>query len=220
MARSATCTVLLLCLGTTSVAGREAAAQRGSVRGRVVVELGDIRVSELGPLVVSLEGGASTPASELPTDTAVIHQKEASFVPAFLVVAPGQTVTMPNDDTIFHNVFSYSKPNDFDLGLYGKGTSRTVTFHHPGVVRIYCSIHESMNGLIVVAPSPYFDTADASGAFEIRNVPPGRYRLRTWNEKLPEAAAEVAVTAAETSMVEVRITEMDSSGLQDTVTFR
>ena len=61
--RSATCTVLLLCLGATSVAGREAAAQRGSVRGRVVVELGDVRVSELGPVVVSLEGGASTPAS-------------------------------------------------------------------------------------------------------------------------------------------------------------
>jgi plastocyanin len=218
--RLAACTVALLCLGTTAVAGREATAQGGSVRGRVVVELGDIRVAELGPLVVSLEGTASTPPSPPPTATAVIHQREASFVPAFLVVAPGQTVVMPNDDTIFHNVFSYSKPNDFDLGLYGNGTSRTVTFHHPGVVRIYCSIHESMNGVIVVAPSPYFDTVDAAGAFEIRNVPPGTYRLRTWNERLPEAAAEVTVGAGETPAVEVRITEQDSSGPRDTVTFR
>jgi plastocyanin len=215
----AACTVALLCLGSTSVAGR-AAAEHGGVRGRVVVELGDIRVSELGPVVVSLEGTGSTPAFQIPTANAVIHQKEASFVPAFLVVAPGQTVTMPNDDTIFHNVFSYSKPNDFDLGLYGKGTSRTVTFQHPGVVRIYCSIHDSMNGLIVVAPSPYFDVADGSGRFEIREVPAGTYRLRTWSEKLPEAAAAVTVSAAETSAVEIRITEQHSGGLQDAVTVR
>jgi plastocyanin len=216
----ATCTVALLCVSSTSVAGRAAAAEHGGVRGRVVVELGDIRVSELGPVVVSLEGTGSAPTFQTPTANAVIHQKEASFVPAFLVVAPGQAVTMPNDDTIFHNVFSYSKPNDFDLGLYGKGTSRTVTFHHPGVVRIYCSIHDSMNGLIVVAPSPYFDVADASGRFEIREVPPGTYRLRTWSEKLPEAAAGVTVSAAETSAVEVRITEQHSGGPQDPVTVR
>ena len=70
---------------------------------------------------------------------------------------------MPNDDVIFHNVFSYSTPNDFDLGLYPRGESRAKTFQYPGVVRIYCSIHESMNATIFVAPSIWHAVVGADG---------------------------------------------------------
>lgn len=115
----------------------------------------------------------------------------------------GQTVEMPNEDGIFHNVFSYSRPNDFDLGLYPSGESRQATLRHPGLVRLYCSIHESMNGAVYVAPSPWYALAGAGGRFEIRGAPPGRYRLRTWAERLPPTSQ--VVTLEEGAGLEVSI---------------
>jgi hypothetical protein len=128
-----------------------------------------------------------------PPRRSVVRQRGARFDPGFVVIAAGQTVDMPNDDPIYHNVFSYSKPNDFDLGLYPSGQSRSVTFRHPGVVRTYCSIHESMNGTVFVSPTPLFAVVDDAGRFEIAEVPPARYRLRTWCDRLPPTEREVRI---------------------------
>lgn len=168
----------------------------GVVHGRVVLDVEDARLSDDLPMVVYLEAAAGSlryRVQDLPTPA--IHQKYARFDPAFLVIAAGQTVEMPNDDRIFHNVFSFSRPNQFDLGIYPRGESRRVTFRYAGVVRMYCSIHSSMSATIVVAPSPYYALAKPDGAFEIRGVPPGRYRIRTWCERLPQAGDVVEILA-------------------------
>lgn len=177
---------LALCLAA-------ATASAGELRGRVSLGVGGVSLDEAGPLVVYLEGSDAPLAFELPKRELEIHQKDASFAPAFLVIAAGETVVMPNDDVIFHNVFSYSTPNDFDLGLYPRGESRAKTFQYPGVVRIYCSIHESMNATIFVAPSIWHAVAGAKGDYAIHDVPPGKYRLRTWNRRLPPASQLVEV---------------------------
>jgi len=90
----------------------------------------------------------------------------------------------------------YSKPNDFDLGLYAAGQTREVAFQHPGVVKLYCSIHESMNGTIFAAPTPFFDVAGEGGHFTLRDVPPGYPWIRTWNEKLPDTEHSIVVPAS------------------------
>ena len=171
-----------------------AGARAEDLRGRVVLDLPGTRLADLGPVVVYLapEPGVAVPPATRP---ASLHQKDAAFAPRFLAVQAGQSVAMLNDDQIFHNVFSYSKPNDFDLGLYAAGESRDVTFKHPGAVKLYCSIHESMNGTIFVAPTPWFAVADADGRFALRGVPPGKHRLRTWNEKLPDTEQTVVAPA-------------------------
>lgn len=170
-------------------------ARAGEIRGRVALEIEGVALEGVGPMVVYLEGIDAPIASKAAPRTLEIKQKNASFSPGFLAIAAGERVVMPNDDVIFHNVFSYSTPNDFDLGLYPQGESREKTFLYPGVVRIYCSIHESMNATIFVAPSSLFALASPSGAFEIRDVPPGSYRLRTWNRRLPPASQLVEVGA-------------------------
>ena len=169
------------------------AAAAGEVRGRVALGVQGVSLEDTGPIVVYLESAGPALHFDLPKRQLEIHQKDASFAPSFLVIAAGETVVMPNDDVIFHNVFSYSTPNDFDLGLYPRGESRAKTFQYPGVVRIYCSIHESMNATIFVAPSIWHAVAGAHGEFAIRDVPPGKYRLRTWNRRLPPASQTVDV---------------------------
>ena len=170
-----------------------APASAGEVRGRIGLGVQGVSLEDTGPIVVYLESAGPPLHFALPKRPLEIHQRDASFAPAFLVIAAGETVVMPNDDVIFHNVFSYSTPNDFDLGLYPRGDSRAKTFQYPGVVRIYCSIHESMSATIFVAPSIWHAIAGPHGEFAIPDVPAGKYRLRTWNRRLPPASQLVEV---------------------------
>jgi plastocyanin len=181
-------TALLLC----------AAAPAGAEEALASVSA---RLADLGQTMVYLSGeGAPAPARH-----AVVRQRNAWFTPDFLAIAVGQSVDMPNDDAIFHNVFSFSRPNDFDLGLYPAGQSRRVTFAHPGVVKIYCSIHETMSATIFVSPSPWFAIARPDGSFRIDDIPPGRHTLNVWNEKLPEAAREIVLAPAEQQRVDMAL---------------
>ncbi|MFI5317432.1 MAG: hypothetical protein ACHQ6T_17160 [Myxococcota bacterium] len=180
-------------LGLALAFGLAAPSVAGEVNGRVALGVQGVSLEDTGPIVIYLESAGPPLHFDLPTRPLEIHQKDASFQPSFLVIAAGETVVMPNDDLIFHNVFSYSTPNDFDLGLYPRGDSRAKTFQYPGVVRIYCSIHESMNATIFVAPSIWHAVAGAHGEFAIRDVPPGKYRLRTWNRRLPPVSQLVEV---------------------------
>jgi plastocyanin len=190
---------LLLALTPIGVARAE------EVRGRVSLGVAGTDLAAAGPIVVYLEGVDGALTFEPPRRKLEIRQKDAAFSPAFLVIAAGETIEMPNDDVIFHNVFSYSTPNDFDLGLYPRGESRAKTFQYPGVVRFYCSIHESMNGTIFVAPSVWHALAGADGSFTLRDVPPGRYRLRTWNRRLPPAAKIVEVGSGAPTLAELSL---------------
>ncbi|MDP3940294.1 MAG: hypothetical protein Q8R92_19435 [Deltaproteobacteria bacterium] len=182
------------------------AAGAENVSGKVSLDLGETSIADVSPLVVylsPLEGQGSHP---IPPEVPVIQQKDARFTPDFLLVAAGQTVRMPNNDVIIHNVFSFSKGNEFDLGLYPRGNSRKVKLRHPGVVRIYCSIHESMNGLIFVSPSPYFAKVKPSGSFEIAGVPPGKYLAKTWSAMLPELVKRVLVEPGSAPVVNLTVT--------------
>lgn len=196
--------VLALLLGLLAAPVASAAQETGTLRGRVVLGVEGVALAEMGPIVVYLEpreGDGAPPALTPPR----VLQKDATFSPGFLAIAVGQSVEMRNDDAIYHNVFSFSKPNDFDLGIYPAGKSRTVTFRYPGVVRTYCSIHDSMRGTIFVSPSPNFAQVDGAGRFSIRNVPVGRHRLRTWCERLPELITAVDVTAGRTTTLELSL---------------
>ncbi len=190
---------LLLACALPAAAQEESA----SVSGRVALGVQGVRLSDLGQTVVFLVSESPPPAAS--HGRLAIHQRNARFAPEFLAIAVGQTVEMANDDAIFHNVFSFSKPNDFDLGLYPAGERRRVSFTHPGVVKIYCSIHESMSGTIFVSPSPWFAVASTSGDFEIAGVPAGRYTLRAWNERLPETLRPLTLAPGDRRRIEISL---------------
>jgi plastocyanin len=198
--------LVLACLAQDAPPKAEAEPPKpGAVRGTVTLHVPGLTLGDAGPVVAYLEGIDAPIRFAVPKAVPTISQTNARFAPSFLVIAAGQTVQFPNDDVIVHNVFSFSRPNDFDLGLYPKGESKSVTFRHPGVVRVYCSIHQSMSAVIYVAPSPHHTLVAADGAFLLRDVPPGRYRLRTWNGKLPSTAAEVTVAAGAEATVALAI---------------
>jgi plastocyanin len=125
--------------------------------------------------------GGETPRPT-PAKGKVISQRNKAFVPRVLAVPVGTKVDFRNEDSIFHNVFSLSKPNDFDTGLYKQGGSYTQVFKKAGPVQLLCNIHSTMVGYVYVVDSPYYGQAEANGAFNIRNVPPGDYEIEVWHE--------------------------------------
>jgi plastocyanin len=117
---------------------------------------------------------------------AVMLQKDKMFTPHVLAVQAGSLVEFPNADPIFHNAFSSYNGQVFDIGLYPPGSTRSVKFARPGVVRVFCNIHASMSALIVVIASPYFATTKPDGTFNIGDVPQGQYNLTVFHERASE----------------------------------
>ncbi len=182
----------LLAVTALPAAAAAAAAGPGRVEGRVELAVEGLAPTDVWPLVAYLER-ADGRAGPVPEQPAVLRQDHARFDPGFMIVTAGQRIDMPNEDAIYHNVFSYSRPNDFDLGIYPRGESRSVRLEHPGFVEVYCSIHENMNAGILVAPTPWHTIVAGDGSFAIDRVPPGRYRLRVWAWELPETVRPLEV---------------------------
>ena len=137
----------------------------------------DPLAAERTHVVIYLEGqGASTPV------TAALEQQNRRFVQETLVVPVGSTVSFPNNDPVFHNVFSLSSPKSFDLGNYPKGHTRTVTFSKPGIVFVNCHLHPTMSAVIVVTPNQWSTKADGAGHFKLPDVPPGKYTVVAWHK--------------------------------------
>ena len=114
--------------------------------------------------------------------TFTITQKSKAFVPRVLAVPNGSSVSFPNEDPIFHNVFSLSTPQPFDLGLYRAGAAKTRTFTQPAVYHVFCNIHPQMVAFLVVAPSPWVAMAGPDGSWRL-DLPAGRYRITALSER-------------------------------------
>src|SRR5579883_2393162 len=122
---------------------------------------------ERSHVVIWIEGQPdSRPAA------ASLEQTGRRFVPDLVAIPAGSTVSFPNLDPIFHNVFSLSKPKSFDLGNYPKGDTRKVVFSRPGIVYVGCHLHPNMAAVIVVTPGECVK-AGADGRFSLDDVPPG-----------------------------------------------
>jgi plastocyanin len=154
-----------------------------------ITVLGTARVAEHREpdVVVWLEAPGAP--REAQTRHVVLDQRNLSFSPHVLVVRVGTRVELPNNDRVFHNVFSFHNGKRFDLGLYPVGTTRTVTFDQPGLSRIFCNIHPNMAAYVVTVDSPYFAVSNSNGDFEIASVSPGTYRYHAWRARGPEIAA-------------------------------
>jgi len=160
-------------------------ASMGMYQRGVAVELRadgemDPLAFERSHVAVYLEGGPKSPVTEFPKVS--IEQRDRRFVPDLVVIPAGATVSFPNFDPIFHNVFSLSKAKSFDLGNYREGQSRLVTFPVPGLVAVYCHLHSNMAASIVVAPSRWAVRADKDGVFSLKDVPAGTYTVVAWHK--------------------------------------
>jgi plastocyanin len=187
-----------LCLLWASALGA-AVSPTGRVEGRVVLDDNGRPRSNASDVVVWIdatrrEAGPreGNPAkSKIPPPTMTSTHKK--FVPRVVAISAGEAVSFPNEDPIFHNVFSVSGENRFDLGLYRRGKSKDRVFPAPGLVRVYCNIHPQMVGYVRVVDSDFFAVTRPDGAFIFDGVPAGERKVKAWCEEGGETSAAVSV---------------------------
>jgi hypothetical protein len=136
-------------------------------------------------------GGTSAPTPGAP---ARIVQRERLILPHATAVRRGQAVEFPNDDDVFHNLFSLSPGNGFNLGRYAPGDSRTHTFGETGVVRLFCDIHAEMAGVVLVVDTPWLARVEGDGSYALRGVPAGEYRAIAWHPAAGSDTTAVTIT--------------------------
>lgn len=144
----------------------------GTVTGRVSIPEGE----PVGYVYVENVYGAP-----LKNESVVIEQSKKQFSPGWAVIQKGTTVKFPNLDNIYHNVFSRSPGNSFDLGMYNSSDEpKSHTFFEPGPVDVYCNIHPRMSASVLVVPNRHFVKVKADGTFQLDGVPAGKRKVVAW----------------------------------------
>ncbi|HMG52811.1 MAG TPA: hypothetical protein VK601_05010 [Kofleriaceae bacterium] len=167
--------------------------EAGALHGTLLLE--GKPITSLGLVMMWPKAGK---AAKRPAKFRVIEQRNKTFAPHLMAVPVGSTVAFPNFDSIYHNVFSLSQPQRFDLGLYKSGDQRQVVFEKPGIVRLGCNIHANMSAYLVVVDAPHYVVAEQDGAFAFRSLKPGKYKVQAWSEQSAEPlVTEITVKAGD-----------------------
>jgi plastocyanin len=136
-----------------------------------------------------------------------LDQKQCEFAPHVVVMTAGATLEIVNGDKLFHNV--HAREGDRAVFNYAMPVPNHVIpkpLKEPGLLRITCDVHPWMRGWVDVLPTSAFAVTDEAGSYAISGVPPGKYTLRLWHERLGEKEQPVEVTAGGTATVDVQLT--------------
>jgi plastocyanin len=175
-----------------------AAGRAGGIKGKVSVQ-GIKSPENIAVYVDAIPGKTFDP----PADHVLVDQRKMNFVPRVTVVLQGTTVDFLNSDSVGHNVYWPSvggnKKLAHNLGTWPKGEKKSFQFNDPGAASLLCNVHPEMSAFLVVAPTPYFAVTDSDGSFEIKDVPPGTYMLKTWSEDGKVTTQSVTVASGTTN---------------------
>lgn len=174
-------------------------AMAGDVKGKVAVQ--GLRSAEnIAVYVDAILGKKFDP----PAQHVTIDQRKMTFAPHVAVVLQGTTVDFLNSDPVGHNVYwpsiSGNKKLAHNLGTWPKGEKKGFQFNDLGVASLLCNVHPEMSGYVVIAATPYFAVTDKDGAFDIKDVPPGTYTLKTWSEDGKPTTQTITVAAGTTNV--------------------
>ena len=175
-------------------------AKRGtSTYSRSVPTVALAPESELRHVVVYVKDAPKTAVAPM---RAEIRQRNENFVPRVVAVTVGSTVDFPNDDPIYHNVFSLSRAKTFDLGRFPQGKSRSEVFDKPGVVKVFCQIHSHMSATVMVFDHRWFEVPDQQGMFDLPGVPPGMHQVTAFHERLGDTTQQVRIEPGRATTVD------------------
>jgi len=163
------------------------------------------KAPEVTNVVVYLEEMDGKRIYTPPSRPVRLEQKATKFIPHILPIVKGTKVEIVNKDDYYHNVFSNSESKRFNVGRQLTNSVVTEIFETSAFVPIFCDIHLEMSAYVVVLDNPYFAVPDAQGTYTISNVPPGRYRVMSWHERLAGQAQEIRVTDGGTITVDLSL---------------
>jgi plastocyanin len=172
--------------------GGGCAAPMSTVQGRFDISGGRRSRASIENTVVYLVYDRPEPVTTH-TSSATMYANKSGLHPTVLAVAAGTRVDIRNKDDVFHQVFSISPAQPFEVGAISPGDTRSVLFDHAGVIHVFCELHPKESAYICVVPTRRFTRADADGHFHFGGLAPGGYTLHTWNPDFGETSQAVLV---------------------------
>ena len=160
-------------------------------------------------VIVFFDGIAAS--TGLAPTKATLSQKDEQFVPHVAAITKGSSVSFPNDDPFFHNVFSLSRGATFNLGRYPSGVTRSRVFSRPGIVKVFCELHSNMSAVIRVFDHRWFTIPDDRGSFAIDEVPAGEHTLVAWHERIGEVRDRVTIRPGQSAEVTFTLPVLEGS---------
>lgn len=144
--------------------------------------------------------GSENAQSNVEKSPVILDQKNQQFIPSLLPVRQNQTVRIRNSDPVYHNVFSLSSPNKFDVGRRPKGEHLDVSFDEAGVVDVFCDIHSNMHAIIYVMPDNALQwmKIKSGDTFNLEEVPSGNYEIELYALGYEEKSHSVEIQSGET----------------------
>lgn len=100
--------------------------------------------------------------------------------PLYLAVKRGDRVRFRNQDGIFHELFSHSKTQPFEVRLDRSGLNDQHALQLSDVADLhwFCRIHAKSYARIDVLDTPLIRMLRAGDSFEFRDLAPGKWRVR------------------------------------------
>jgi len=158
----------------------------------------------LANVVVKISNISEGKGMDAMGESVELNQLGCAFKPHISIVSAGAELTILNSDGILHNIHTYSEKNTaINVAQPGFKKKMRRSFSEPEIIRIACDVHNWMGGYIVVTDHPYYAITDASGNFELSNVPAGTYTLEYWQETLGKMTIEATVEAGGTAEANV-----------------
>jgi len=181
---------------TVFISQPASATPKGKIAGTVSAEVAKHRANTI---VYIKDAGQGTSKVTVKMD-----QRGLLFVPRVLPIQKGTTIEFKNSDPVGHNVYT-PDGDKYDLGTWPKGQSRKYVYKNTGVFRQLCKVHDDMIAFVVVLDTKYFAVSAKNGTFKLPPLPPGKYTLGVWHEKLAADEVTVEVVEGKTSDVQIEL---------------
>jgi plastocyanin len=167
------------------------------------------------PIVVTGDKGAlanvvvyvkDTPGNyhyDTPADTVVLQQKNCMYEPHVVALMTGQPFEVQNNDPTMHNVHPMPKRNrQWSTSQPAGSAALKETFTRPEfAMQVLCNVHPWMRSTVFVFDHPYFAVTPKTGAFELKNLPPGTYTIEAWHETLGTQDQTVTIAPHESKSI-------------------
>ena len=132
----------------------------------------------------------------------VLDNRDCRFSPHVAVAETGVELVARNCDPVLHTTHLYGTL-EANLALPFEDMSVTQIIDKPGMIIVKCDVHGWMQAYVRVDDHPFHAVTDASGSFRITDIPPGRYELQIWQERLGALTRTVLIESGKTQ--EIRI---------------
>lgn len=154
---------------------------------------------DLQNVVVYVSSGLPDSDPAPPQEPVVINQEGCSYKPHVIAMQAGQKLQIVNSDKTSHNIHPIPETNrEWNKSQPAGAPAFEEVFGRAEVgIPVKCNVHAWMRAYISVFRHPFFAVTNQSGGFAIKNLPPGKYTVSAWHEKLGTVSQNIVVGAGE-----------------------